>query len=287
MLTKEINPMNWNDKINISIAILDLYEGHENQGMRCINTIIKDWAENNNFDVTVKEFDVRLKNETPGIEYDIYISTGGPGSPLTSVDSVWEKAYFRWLSKIEDWNNGQHNFPKKHVFFICHSFQLICRHYNLGLVSPRNKKSFGVYPIHVIEGGESEPIFEDLKNPFFAVDSREYQVTKPNFDRIQELGGTILALEKLRTHVNYERALMAIRINDYFIATQFHPEADAKGMSMYLQREDKKQTVIESHGEQKWKSMIEQLEDPAKISYTYHRILPNFLNLACESLVEA
>jgi imidazoleglycerol phosphate synthase glutamine amidotransferase subunit HisH len=64
------------------------------------------------------------------------------------------------------------------------------------------------------------------------------------------------------------------------IGTQFHPEADAKGMSMYLQREDKKNTVIENHGYEKWESMIEQLNDPDKISQTNKLILPNFLKNA-------
>lgn len=287
MINTDIEQMDGNDQRNISVAILDLYEGVENQGMRCIRNIIKDWAADNGFNVATRVFNVRQENEVPDTLFDIYISTGGPGSPLDSVGSKWEEAYFSWLSQMEDWNNGQHNFPKKHVFFICHSFQLVCRHYNLGFVSPRAKKSFGVHPIHIMEGGENEPIFDDLKNPFYAVDSREFQVTKPNFERIREMGGQILALEKLRTHVLYERALMAIRINEYFVATQFHPEADAEGMSMYLQREDKKQTVIENHGVEKWKSMIEHLKDPNKISYTYYRILPNFLNLAVSSLVEA
>ena len=78
---------------------------------------------------------------------------------------------------------------------------------------------------------------------------------------------------------------MAIRFNEYFIGTQFHPEADPEGMSMYLQRDDKKKTVIENHGEPKWKSMIDQLNDPDKINWTYSHILPNFLNIAVGELV--
>jgi len=58
-------------------------------------------------------------------------------------------------------------------------------------------------------------------------------------------------------------------------------------MSMYLQREDKKAGVIENHGEAKWQSMVEQLQDPEKIMWTYQHILPNFLNLAVGALVEA
>jgi homoserine O-succinyltransferase len=282
-----LSAMNWNETKNIKIAILDLYEGQENQGMRCIHAIIKNWASDNNFNVSVKEFDVRLKNEVPGLDYDVYISTGGPGSPLESEGSNWEKHYFEWLRIIENWNNDENSFPKKHVFFICHSFQLVCRYYKLGSVCKRKSTSFGVFPVHLMHEGGYEPVFEGLKNPFYAVDSRDYQVIEPNHPRIQGMGGRILALEKERPHVPFERAIMAIRFNEYFMGTQFHPEADAIGMSLYLQREDKKKTVIENHGEEKWISMIDHLNDPDKILYTNKHILPNFLNLAVENLVEA
>jgi hypothetical protein len=64
------------------------------------------------------------------------------------------------------------------------------------------------------------------------------------------------------------------------IGTQFHPEADPEGMTMYLHREDKKQTVIQNHGQAKWQNMIKHLNDPDKISSTYSHILPNFLQIA-------
>ncbi len=100
------------------------------------------------------------------------------------------------------------------------------------------------------------------------------------------MGAQILCIEKERPHVPFERAVMAVRFNQYMIGTQFHPEADAVGMSMYLQRDDKKQTVIENHGFEKWQSMIEQLNDPDKILYTYTHVLPNFLDEAVGSLLE-
>jgi GMP synthase-like glutamine amidotransferase len=73
---------------------------------------------------------------------------------------------------------------------------------------------------------------------------------------------------------------MAIRFNEFMIGTQFHPEADATGRRMYLQRADKKKTVIEGYGEEKWKNMIQQLNDPDKIRKTYSQVIPNFLNVA-------
>lgn len=279
--------MNLNEHNKIKIAILDLNEGNENQGMRCLRDIIRKWSVENNYNIIVKEFDVRIKNEVPGTDFDIYISSGGPGSPIDSEETAWEKNYFNWISQIETWNKGENNFPKKYVFFICHSFQLSCRYYKIGKVTRRNSTSFGVFPIHLLEAGIEDPVFENMTNPFYAVDSRDYQVTEPDYERLEELGGRVLALEKERPHVSYERAVMVVRFNEYFIGTQFHPEADPVGMTMHLQKEDKKKIVIDNHGEEKWRSMITHLNDPDKILFTYSHVLPNFLNLAVSNLVEA
>ncbi len=267
----------------LKIAILDMYEGYENQGMRCLRELVNQFGDINHIEVECDEFDVRLKSDTPDISYDIYISTGGPGSPLDSEGTEWETAYFKWLNEVEEWNNNPNNSQKKYVFFICHSFQLVCRYWKLAKVCKRNSTAFGVFPIHLLEDGKSEPIFEGLNDPFYSVDSRDWQVIEPKMDILYK-GSKILCIEKERGHVPLERAIMAIRFNEYFFGTQFHPEADAVGMSMYLQTEQKKKTVIENHGHEKWESMLKHLNDPDKISWTYSHILPNFLNIAVESL---
>lgn len=268
---------------SIRIALLDLYEGQANQGMRCIREILNQFADQHQIDVEWDEFDVRVLQQVPDMSYDLYISSGGPGSPLESEGSEWEKVYFNWLQQIEDWNRDPFQQLKKYVFFICHSFQLACRHYNIGDVCKRKSTSFGVFPIHLMKAGKHEIVFTGMRDPFYAVDSRDFQVISPNHDIIEQMGGAILAIEKERPHVQHlERAIMAVRFNPYMIGTQFHPEADAIGMSMYLQTEEKKKTVIENHGEAKWSSMIEQLNDPDKIMFTYEHILPNFLKNALQ-----
>ena len=102
----------------IRIAILDLYEGQANQGMRCIRQIIQEWSEFHEIGVQWDEFDVRLENKVPDLSYDLYISSGGPGSPLESEGSEWERVYFNWLESVENWNADPANQHKKHVFFI-------------------------------------------------------------------------------------------------------------------------------------------------------------------------
>ena len=275
--------MELSEKKMVRIAILDLYEGLENQGMRCIRQIIDDWGIQHNYEVKRDEFEVRLQKQIPDSSYDIYISSGGPGSPIDSIGSDWEQLYFAWLSSMEQWNNDPGQSNKKHVFFICHSFQLVARNYNIGKVKKRNSTAFGIFPIHMLATGQNENMFDGLPDPFYAMDSRDYQVVEPDYDRLAEMNASILAIEKERPHVPYERAVMAVRFNDYFFGTQFHPEADATGMSMYLQREDKKKTIIDNYGVEKWQSMIDHLNDPDKIMYTYSHILPNFLQSATAS----
>jgi len=275
-----------NDSKTIRVAILDLYEGEPNQGMRCLREILKTYSETNNIQLLWDEFDVRLENAVPDMSYDIYISSGGPGSPLESRYTEWEKKYFGWLNEVERWNSNPEREQKKYVFFICHSFQLVCRQYNVGLVCKRRSTAFGVFPVHMLPDGFQEPVFSGLKDPFYAVDSRDFQVIQPNHRVLEEMGAKILCIEKDRPHTPYERGIMAIRFNNFMIGTQFHPEADAVGMSMYLQTEKKKETVIQNHGIEKWRSMLMHLNDPDKIMWTYSHILPNFLNQAIEELQE-
>jgi GMP synthase-like glutamine amidotransferase len=268
----------------LKVAILDLYEGVPNQGMRCLRNILTEFGEDNNIQVEWKEFDVRLKNDAPDMSFDVFISSGGPGSPLESRYSDWEKKYFGWLNEVERWNSNPANQQKKFVFFICHSFQLSARYYNVGIITKRRSTAFGIFPVHMLADGLNEPVFAGLRDPFYAVDSRDYQVIQPNYSVLEKMGAKILCIEKDRPHVPYERAIMGIRYNEYMIGTQFHPEADASGMTMYLNREDKKKTVIESHGEEKWRNMLEHLNDPDKILWTYSHVLPNFLNEAVGQL---
>jgi homoserine O-succinyltransferase/O-acetyltransferase len=275
--------MNWNEKQVLRIAILDLYEGVPNQGMRGLRAIIRQFGEINNLIIELDEFDVRLKNSVPDMSYDIYLSSGGPGSPLETEGSEWEKHYFNWLQQVENWNESTAHPDKKFVFFICHSFQLVCRHWKLATVCERKSTSFGVFPVHMLNDAAGEVVFEGMTDPFYAVDSRDYQVIEPKMNILYK-GAKILCIEKDRPHVAYERAIMAMRFNDYFIGTQFHPEADPVGMSMYLQTDEKKKTVVENHGLKKWESMIEHLNDPDKILWTYAHILPNFLNVALNSM---
>jgi GMP synthase-like glutamine amidotransferase len=270
----------------IKVAILDLYDGIANQGMRCFQDILERYKATHNLNLSYRVFDVRKSNEVPGTDFDIYISSGGPGSPIDSEDSAWENNYFNLIDRIDEHNHTT-NGAKKHVLFVCHSFQLMCRRMRLGEVNQRRSPSFGVLPVHITPIGHHEAIFKGLEEPFYTVDSRSWQVINADENQFKATGATLIAIEKERPYVDLPRALMAIRFNSYFVGTQFHPEADAIGMKTYLITDEKKKEVIDEHGEQKYHEMIERLEDPDKIMHTQNTIIPNFLNEAVLSLQEA
>ena len=266
------------------IAVLDLYDGVANQGMRGIRETLQRFFKNQSNGISWDEFNVRQKNEIPDLSYDIYLSSGGPGSPLEVEGANWEAGYFNWIQVIEQWNKEEKNTRKKHVFFICHSFQLASRYFKIGKLCKRKSTAFGIFPVHLLSDGKAEPVFNEMQDPFYAVDSRDYQVIEPNHQQIESIGASILAIEKERPQVPLERAIMAIRFNEYMIGTQFHPEADAPGISLYLQTDEKKKTVIENYGFEKWEQMINHLNDPDKILFTYSHILPNFLSIATQQI---
>jgi GMP synthase-like glutamine amidotransferase len=270
---------------NIKVAVIDMNNGFPNQGMRGIQELLQTYRDNKAQNLTFDLFDLRQKGEIPDLSYDIFISSGGPGSPFDGEGEKWEHDFFFLLDEIEGFNNS--NEHKKHVFLICHSFQLACRKYGLGTVTKRKSNAFGIFPISLTDNGELETVFSGLPDPFYSVDSRDWQVIQPDEADFETKGAKILAIEKERPHVALERCLMAIRFSDQIIGTQFHPEADPIGMKMYLSLEEKKTAIIKNHGEDKYFDMLDSLDDPNRITLTQSVILPNFLTEAINALQKA
>jgi GMP synthase-like glutamine amidotransferase len=257
----------------VRIAILDLYCNHPNQGMRCIKHIVDEQL----FPVTWQVFDVRGKNEVPGLDFDIYLSSGGPGDPTVSGEK-WVDDFLGLIDRIFAYNKKATN--KKFLFLICHSFQMVCHHWKIASVCLRKSPAFGIFPVHKTEEGKNELLFKNLPEPFYAVDSRDWQIISPDTDKLKQMGAQIMALEKIRPHVDLERAVMSIRFSPEIFGTQFHPEADVIGMKFYFSQEEKKKKIIQHHGEGKYEEMIAGLMDKDRILLTHQTIIPEFLKQA-------
>ncbi len=261
--------------MQLKVAILDMYKGAPNQGMRNIHEILNRYSSENQIELERAVFDVRGKGEIPSLEFHAFISSGGPGNPIEQEG--WEAEWKKWMSDVMAFNQEERVY-KRYVFLICHSFQLMCHHFQLAHVSKRRTESFGVFPIHPTSAGKKNRFTGQLPDPFWGVDSRFYQVVKPDAYAMNRMGAQILAIEKDRPNVPLERATMAIQFTPQIVGTQFHPEADADGFLYFLQDEDKKKVIIENHGLRKYNNMIGHLKDPDKIHLTQRKMIPVFLD---------
>jgi GMP synthase-like glutamine amidotransferase len=89
----------------IRIAILDMNNGVQNEGMRCIKKIVQEFGEEEALDLDTHIFDVRQQAEVPDLSFDIYISSGGPGTPYPE-GHLWEKKFFGLLDSLWKYNKG-------------------------------------------------------------------------------------------------------------------------------------------------------------------------------------
>jgi homoserine O-succinyltransferase len=59
-------------------ALLDMYNGEDNRGIPMLKGILNDYSS----ELTFSQFDVRVNHELPGLEFDIYLFSGGPGDAV-------------------------------------------------------------------------------------------------------------------------------------------------------------------------------------------------------------
>lgn len=267
----------------IRIALLDMNNNRVNQGFKNITEIAEAFRENSTETISISTFDVRFKNEMPAMaDFDIFISSGGPGNPHRE-GLEWEDRFAGLLDGIFAFNKNSS--AKKYLFLICHSFQLAGIHWKLGNICERKSYSFGVMPVHKTEEGKDEFLFENLPDPFYAVDSRAFQFIEPDHERFEELGMKIVGIEKFRPHIHLERAVMAIRFSEEIFGTQFHPEANPAGMIENLKDEKNRQAMIDSFGMEKYLETVDRIDDEDKIILTQQEMIPRFLQMAKEQLL--
>lgn len=256
----------------IRIAILDLYDGVPNMGMRCILAILDEWTIEKKYTTSITVFKTRAESEIPDNDFDIYISSGGPGSPIDSKNDAWDILYTTWLDQMYA--------LQKPVLLICHSFQIACRHFDLGSVCLRRSRQIGILPVHTLI---EDDLFNGLQETFYTLESRSYQIIAPNDDKIRSMNAKIIALEKMRPTVPLERAIMGIKFSDKMYGVQFHPEAALHELVNYFNDPLTKQSIIEEFSEEKWEKIVQHLDETSPINTTYNHFIPNFLDKALKA----
>lgn len=274
------------EKPLLRVALLDLNNGHPNQGMRCLREILHACSGRfGGVPIAWDEFDVRRKDEVPDLSYDVYLSTGGPGSPFDGEGAAWEAHYFRLLDALMAHNAALKASPKR-LFLICHSMQLAVRHFEVAEVTRRRSESFGIFPVYLTDAGRDDPALRGLQNLFYGADFRDWQIVRPDAMRLADMGAEVLALEKIRPHVELERAIMAIRFTPHIVGTQFHPEADPEGMLVHFRQPERRAAIIARHGQEKYERIVHRIAHPDFLARTHGTLLPNFLRDSIDARFE-
>lgn len=268
-------------EVILKVAILSMYPSADAQGIINIKQLLE--RESGKYKCVKWEctvFDVRFANHHPDpADFDVYISTGGPGDPHDGEGEEWERLYFQFLDRMY-----RQDFPDKRpkfLFSICHSFQLLCRHFGIAAVTKRKGNArFGVFPSSKQAAGKNDALFNQLPDPFLMVENRSWQCILVEQDRLNRLGIKVLATE----NQDPASALLALRITPNWIGTQFHPEAGIS--SMQQQHSSRKEAINLKHGEGKWEELMKMLESlNPSLDQTHETLLPHFLQTAADLII--
>ena len=272
------NTLDWLPQIAVRVEVLDMNNGARNIGVRNIKRIIEQFghkvrAAHLQVDFEVTHFHVRDRNEVPDAGFDIYLCSGGPGSPLEDHGMEYEVKFFKLLDQLVDHNLTKDN--KKFVFGICHSFQMMVKKFAVAELTKRDTRRIGVVPIIKTRDGENDLLFEGLQEKFYAFDNRDWQAVNPAHQKLKDLGASILSYES-NGHAIGE-AVTAIRYTPEIETVQFHPEAEKHGILMRFSDPEERKYIVDMLGDAKFDELIQALNNPNKLMKTYKTILPGFL----------
>ena len=97
-------------KKKLRVAILDLNNNEINRGIGYIKRMVESYGDQ--FEWTL--FDVRYKFEIADLNFDVYVSSGGPGSPFDFTGG-WNEKYYSLLNDIVNFNASASENTKKQI----------------------------------------------------------------------------------------------------------------------------------------------------------------------------
>lgn len=279
--------LDWQTGVTIRIAVLDMNNGMRNMGVRNIKRIVEQFAfyvrmQQYGVEFQVDHFHVRDRNEVPEPGYDMYISSGGPGSPYDTDGGDWEQRFAVLLDRILEHNLSHEH--KQYFFGICHSFQLMAKKFNVGEITKRDRRNLGIVPIFRSEAGKQDFMFEGLQEKFYAFDNRDWQVHNPDRRILDQLNARIVSYEGSETQAG--QAVTGIRYSEEMESVQFHPEAEKHAILLRFTDPEEKQHIVDILGEAEYDRFIESVLNPNKLVRTYKAILPGFLRRSFNGLMK-
>jgi GMP synthase-like glutamine amidotransferase len=265
----------------LRVCLVDMNNGHENQAMRCLRLIVsrfhqhvKTW--NPGIDLQLVHVSPRDKGEAPPEDCDLYLSSGGPGSPYDGDGQRWVTDYNRFLDGIVEDNVGRG--PRARALFgVCYSYEMIVRHFRLAEMVPRATRKFGVMPVYTTAAGRKHPLLAEFGDRLFAFEHRNWEAIGLDESQLEKLGGTLLALESREGQDDKGRAILGLDAAPGIETVQFHPEADRPGVVAWVSRPDQAAAFREAYGDETYERMLKTLDDPMRLARTFALLIPGWM----------
>ncbi len=264
----------------LRLCIVDMNNGHVNQAMRCFRGLVAEFFErvkrqNPELACELVEVSPRDTNNPIPTDCDLYLSSGGPGSPFDGEGEPWTFDYARFLDGIVE-SVLQGGERQRSVFAICYSFEMVVRHYAVAQIVPRAERKFGIMPVYTTHEGQAHPLLAPFGDRLFAFEHRNWEAVDIDERKLRELGGMVLARES-RDGVSKGRAILGLDVAPGVEAVQFHPEADRAGVVNWISRPEQAAAFKATYGEVTYQAMMRTLDDPRRLARTYALVIPRWL----------
>lgn len=264
----------------LRVCLIDMNNAHVNQAMRCLRGIVGQFfqkAQHHNPSLSVElcEVSPRDTNEPIPRNADLYIGSGGPGSPYEHEGTVWSKDVSAFLDGLVESHAGPDENAQS-IFAVCYSFELVVMHFGVCEVVPRAERKFGVMPIYTTVEGRHHPLLRSFGDRLFAFEHRNWEAVDLDSRKLSSLGGSVLARES-RDGFSKGRALLGLDVAPGVEAVQFHPEADRAGVMNWVARPEQAAAFREQYGELTYQAMLRTLDDPRRLARTYALVIPSWM----------
>ncbi len=273
----------------LRVGVIDMNAGHVNQAIRCIGVLIDQLASrvrhaNPGLEVETVHASPRDTTDVPPDDCDLYISSGGPGSPFDGDGQPWVDDYSDFLDGIVD-DNIKYDGRGRAVMAVCYSFEMAVRHFAVADVAPRSTRKFGVMPIYTTEEGREHPLLEPFGDRLFAFEHRNWEAVDLDESALARHGGRLLARES-RDGESKGRALMAFDFAPGVEGVQFHPEADRPGVMAWVARPDQAEAFKLAYGITTYERMLKTLDNPQRLARTFALLIPGWMQRKFNAIAE-
>jgi GMP synthase-like glutamine amidotransferase len=265
----------------LRVGLVDMNNGHENQAMRCLRLIATQFHAhaakwNPGLELQVVHVSPRDKGELPPEDCDMYLSSGGPGSPYEDDAKAWVAGYSRFLDNVID-ETVARGAAARAVFAVCFSFEMIIRHFKVAEMAPRAARKFGVMPIYTTAEGRAHPLLASFGERLFAFEHRNWEAVGLDDSVLARNGGKLLARESREGRDDKGEAVMGLDCAPGIECVQFHPEADRPGVVAWVARPDQAAAFKEAYGEETYERMLKTLDDPSRLARTFAMLIPGWM----------